>query len=120
MGAHIDRSINDGGGPLVFKISGQVYHRICSLLPSDDDPLKFTQLYIYDTSNEVINRLKCLNPEETSNGCLGPSIVEDLMKKLDHHNPFVKKIRIARERLQDHPEEEFIILIIGAREGDPI
>jgi hypothetical protein len=91
MGAHIDRSINDGGGPLVFKISGQVYHRICSLLPSDDDPLKFTQLYIYDTSNEVINRLKCLNPEETSNGCLGPSIVEGLMKMLDHHNPFVKK-----------------------------
>ena len=28
MGATIDRSINDGGGPNIFKISGQVCHRI--------------------------------------------------------------------------------------------
>jgi hypothetical protein len=30
----------------------------------------------------------------------------------------LKKFRIARERLEDHPEEEFIIRLIGAREGD--
>jgi hypothetical protein len=120
MGTNIDRSVNDGGGPLVFKISGQVHHRIGSLLHPDDDPPKFIQLYIYDTSNEIGNRLKCLNHEETSNGCLDPSIVEGLMKMLDRHNPFAKKFRIARERLQDHPEEEFIIRLIGAREGDPI
>jgi hypothetical protein len=97
MGAHIDRSVNDGGGPLVFKISGQVHHCIGSLLPPDDDPPKFIQLYIYDTSNEVINRLKCLNPEETSNGCLDPSIVEGLMKMLDRHNPFVKKSELLEK-----------------------
>jgi hypothetical protein len=90
------------------------------LLPPDDGPPKFIQLYIYDSSNEVMNRLKCLNPNETSIGCLQPSIVNSLMKMLDHHNPFVKKFRIARERLQDHPDKEFIIWIIGAKEGDPV
>jgi hypothetical protein len=109
MGAHIDRSVNDGGGYPVFKISGQVHHRIGSLLPPDDDPPKFIQLYIYDTSNGVINRLSCLDPQESSNGCLDPSIDEGLMKMSDHHNLFVKKFRIGKERLQDHPEEEFII-----------
>jgi hypothetical protein len=99
MGAHIDNSVNDGHGPPVFKISRQVHHCIGSLLPADDGPPKFIQLYIYDSSNEVMNRLKCLNPNETSNGCLEPSIVDSSMKMLDHHNPFVKKFRIARERL---------------------
>lgn len=47
MGANIDRSINDGRGPPVFKINGQVHHRIGSLLPPDGSPPKFPQLYIY-------------------------------------------------------------------------
>jgi hypothetical protein len=57
MEADIDRSVNDGGGPPLFKIHGQVYHRIGSLLPPDDGPPKFLQPYIYDTANEVHNRL---------------------------------------------------------------
>jgi hypothetical protein len=32
MGAKVTDSINDGHGPFVFKISGQVCHRIGSLL----------------------------------------------------------------------------------------
>ena len=33
LGAEVDNSINMGGGPYVFKISGQLYHRIGSLCP---------------------------------------------------------------------------------------
>jgi hypothetical protein len=99
MGAHIDNSVNDGRAPPLFKISSQVYHHIGSLLPPDDGPPKFIQLYIYDTSKGVTSRLRCLNPEETSSGCLEASIGYGLMKMLDHYNPFVKKFRIARERL---------------------
>jgi hypothetical protein len=32
MGAYVDRSLNNGNGPPVFTISGQVCHRIGSLL----------------------------------------------------------------------------------------
>jgi hypothetical protein len=39
---------------------------------------------------------------------------------LDTHNPFAKKFRIAKERLTEHADEEFIIRIIGAKEGDPV
>lgn len=94
MGAHIDDSVNDGLGPPVFKIRGQVHHP------------KFIQLYIYDTSNEVNNRLKCLSSSDTPNGSLQPSIVDALMKMLDRCNPLVKKFRIAREQLADYPEED--------------
>jgi hypothetical protein len=47
MGAQIDRSVNDGRGPQVFQICGQIHHRIDSLVPPDDSPSKFIQLYIY-------------------------------------------------------------------------
>jgi hypothetical protein len=55
MGAKIDRSMDDGRGPPVFKISGQVHHRIGSLLPQEGLPPKFIRLYIYDTANEISN-----------------------------------------------------------------
>lgn len=57
MGGKIDASLNDGGGPPQFVITGQNYHRIGSLLPSGDERPKFAQLYIYDTNNEIANRM---------------------------------------------------------------
>jgi hypothetical protein len=75
MGAQIDRSVNDGRGPRVFKICGQVHNRIGSLLPADDNPPKFIQLYIYDTTNEIKNRLQSLNPEDSAHESLNPCIV---------------------------------------------
>jgi len=37
---------------------------------------------------------------------------------LDDHNPLAKQFRLARDRLQGNSDEEFIIRIVGAREGD--
>ncbi|GKB33692.1 DNA helicase [Tanacetum coccineum] len=53
LGARVDKSINSGRGPYVFKISGQLYHWIGSLCPSEREPPRFLQLYIYDTDNEL-------------------------------------------------------------------
>jgi hypothetical protein len=109
MGVHIGRLINDRRGPPVFKILGQVHRQIGYLLPPNDSPPKFIQLYIYDIGNEVRNRLKCLAMDETPVGPLEPSIVDDLMTMLDDHNPFVKNFRTTKERLGDYLDEEFII-----------
>ena len=51
------RHINDGGGPYVYRMSGQNVHLIGSVLPTDGYPPKFAQLYIYDTENELNNRI---------------------------------------------------------------
>lgn len=56
MGGKIDSSINKGKGPYIFRLSGENYHSIGSLLPDDGLKPKFSQLYIYDTENEVSNR----------------------------------------------------------------
>ncbi|AQK99644.1 Retrotransposon-like protein [Zea mays] len=120
MGAHIDRSVNDGHGPPIFKICGQVHHRIGSLLPVNDQPPKFLQLYVYDTAHEVNNRINSLSAADGPTSSIRQDIVQELLKMLDEHNPFAKKFRLASERLNEHTNEEFIIRIIGAREGDPV
>lgn len=57
MGGQIDTSLNNGKSPSVFRMHGQNYHLIGSLIPTVGEPPKFAQLYIYDTHNEVTNRL---------------------------------------------------------------
>jgi hypothetical protein len=47
-------------------------------------------------------------------------MVQKLIKMLDEHNPFTKKFRTARDILSDYEDGDFIIRIVGAREGDPV
>ncbi|KAL3652412.1 hypothetical protein CASFOL_002093 [Castilleja foliolosa] len=58
FGARIDDAVNDGRGPYMFKISGQVSHWISSICPPTNEGPRFLQLYIYDTINEVPSRLR--------------------------------------------------------------
>lgn len=64
MGATIDRSINNGGGPNIFKISGAICHRMGSLLPQEGDTPKFAELYCYHGGNEIDNRIQALSRED--------------------------------------------------------
>lgn len=58
IGGKVDSSLNNGGGPPQFVLSGQNYHRIGTLCPQMGQSPKFAQLYIYDTHNETSNRMK--------------------------------------------------------------
>ncbi|KAF7835804.1 putative transmembrane protein [Senna tora] len=58
MGGRIDNSANDGRRPYVFRLHGQNMHLIGDLLPKADETPRFSQLYIYDTDNEVVNRMR--------------------------------------------------------------
>nr|GEX50000.1 hypothetical protein [Tanacetum cinerariifolium] len=61
MGGKVDNSINRRRrGPYVFRLHGQTYNSMGSLIPKEGTPLKFAQLYIYDTENNVETRAKSL------------------------------------------------------------
>ncbi|GJZ56966.1 DNA helicase [Tanacetum coccineum] len=87
FGAKIDDSINIGGGLYVFKVFCQVYHWIGSLCPSAREAPRFLQLYIYDTKNEVENRMRHFGGIDNTN--LDPEIVQGLIHFLDAHNELV-------------------------------
>ena len=118
MGAKIDRSVNDGGGPNFFKINGQVCHRIGSLLPNEGDSPKYAELYIHDRENEVNNRIQALNHENETGAGLDKEIVKGLMQMLDVNNSLVKKFRMASEILKNNRHEVISIRLIAPGEND--
>ncbi|XP_019435271.1 PREDICTED: uncharacterized protein LOC109341753 [Lupinus angustifolius] len=113
-GAKLDRSFNDGRGPPTFRIQGQACHRIGSLLPMPGNAPKFAQLYIYDTENEIQNRLVGLSNE----GQLHAQIVCNLSAMLDEHNTHVKSFRMAKERYQFSRISDLKLKLISDRVSD--
>ena len=59
-GIKFDKSINHSRGPPTIRIQGQPCHRIGSMLPMPGKEPKFAQLYIFDTENEVQNRINAI------------------------------------------------------------
>nr|GEV37712.1 DNA helicase [Tanacetum cinerariifolium] len=77
---------------------------------------RFLQLYVYDTDNEVDNRMFHFGG---SNSDLRRDIVEGLIELLDKHNALVQLFRTAREKLLDSEVPPFkvrLFNIVGARE----
>lgn len=56
-GISMDTDIGKGRGPPTLRLHGQTCHRIGSMLPLAGQRPKFAQLYIYDTDNEISNRI---------------------------------------------------------------
>nr|XP_029143262.1 uncharacterized protein LOC112805939 [Arachis hypogaea] len=94
LGGKIETSINDGTGPPQFIVSGQNYHRIGSLVPIEGQRPKFAQLYIYDTENEVSNRIEIFS-SRTNNNNIDQSLVLDLKDMIDQHNVLTHTFRIV-------------------------
>ncbi|KAM0931492.1 hypothetical protein ACQ4PT_000481 [Festuca glaucescens] len=97
MGADIDRTVNSGGAPYIFKMCGSAYHQIGSLLPCETDPPKFAQLYIVDSADEVQKRIDLFGQEDIAEGSCtesaDPLIVKELTEMLDQHNHLVEQFR---------------------------
>ncbi|CAN1725764.1 hypothetical protein LINPERHAP1_LOCUS229 [Linum perenne] len=117
MGGKVNHSLNQGRGPYTFSISGQIYHRIGSLLPSEGDKPKFGELYIYDTENEVKNRIDAVC-NITDTDPLQPSLVGGLKEMLDGYNILVKTFRYARERLMEDNVHQLKIKLFAQRRTD--
>lgn len=98
-GGNIDHSINKSRGPSVYRLSGINHHQFGTLKPEDGKQPKFCQLYIYDTENEITNRMKVINAQDSDQ--LDPEILYGLIKMLDEVNPLVRKFRQARDRFEE-------------------
>ena len=67
-----------------FKVSSTVCHRIIHLQSNTDgERPKFAEKYIYDTDNEISNRLHC-------NQHLKPDVLHTISSVINDVNPFVR------------------------------
>ncbi|XP_012833445.1 PREDICTED: uncharacterized protein LOC105954317 [Erythranthe guttata] len=76
---------------------GQNYHMLGSMLPEEGARPKFAQLYIFDTENEVRNRIDVVRSGNGSNN-LDTQIVASLKDMIDENNVLAQSYRAARDR----------------------
>ncbi|KAK9067683.1 hypothetical protein SSX86_011794 [Deinandra increscens subsp. villosa] len=117
FGATIDDSVNHGSGAYVFKVAGQVSHLLGTLCPVGNKQPKFLQLYIYDTMNEVANRMSFFN--DNSRNRLSADVVSLLMRILDEHNVLVRLFRTARDMCSVDDLPEFYIRLYHGNNRHP-
>ncbi|XP_022023935.2 uncharacterized protein LOC110924208 [Helianthus annuus] len=98
VGGKVDTEINKGNAPFVYRISGQNAHSMGSLLPKHGAQPKFSQLYIYDTENELANR-ELLFSDSSSKASirakeLDVKFIKFITNMLDSTNMLVKTYRM--------------------------
>ncbi|KAK9075082.1 hypothetical protein SSX86_003401 [Deinandra increscens subsp. villosa] len=113
FGANVDDEINDGPNPYVFKVEGQICHRIGSLCPTNNRNPVYLQLYIYDTENEVANRLRIFNNDNEPSK-YRPEIVTALLSMLESNNEFVKLFRTARDLCNASDVSDFSVCLFNS------
>nr|KAJ0221167.1 hypothetical protein LSAT_V11C200062880 [Lactuca sativa] len=99
---NIRRYNSIGNTPYIFRLDGQNYYSIGSLLPAKGLEPKFSQLYIYDTNNEITNRQRYFR-----------DIIEDIKVMLDSNNVLVRSYRMVRDTFQKNPEVDMKLRLIG-------
>jgi hypothetical protein len=114
-GGVVDKEINKGHRPYVFRMHDQNYHHIGSLILEEGSKPRWAQLYIYDTEHEVENRISA-SKGDGDNSTIDPTIVAGLQKMLDEHNILAKMFRMARDRFTEDDYHEYTLKLISKRE----
>ncbi|KAL8125176.1 hypothetical protein AgCh_012741 [Apium graveolens] len=116
-GGNIDHSINNGRAPYVFRLNGQNHHVFGSLIPNDNETPKFCQLYIYDTINEVDNRLRWVSVHDRES--VDKEVVRGLITMLDETNQLVGEFRQQRDLYESDEivELQIILKVIRSESG---
>ncbi|KAL8120931.1 hypothetical protein AgCh_017928 [Apium graveolens] len=107
MGGKVDNSINSGRARYVYRLNGKNYYVFGSLIPNKGDDPKICQLYVYETENEVHNRLKWIKVDDGQG--VDVNVVEGLVQMLDKTNPLVNRFRKARDRFRNDPVQDLPI-----------
>ena len=114
FGAKIDNSINSGRGPYTFRINGQNYHLIGSLLPNEGEQPKFAQLYFFETQNEVNNRMSAFIDKDTEHE-IDETTVMNLIAMLNESSAVAKAFRMARDWSASHATPNLQLRLISNR-----
>ncbi|KAF7835361.1 ATP-dependent DNA helicase PIF1 [Senna tora] len=88
-----------------------------SLLPIDDEPPKFSQLYIYDTDNEVSNRIQIASTSRSQTRYDATLIIQ-ITHILDYCNPLVMQYRSVKESVNSRHVENLRLKLIRKRNSD--
>jgi hypothetical protein len=106
LGVEVDESVNRRGpGPYIFRIHGELCHRVGSLLPSAGHRPSYAQLYIHDPQEALAHRM-ARNPN------LLRQTMEKLQRVLARVHRYADIYKHAYEVLAAHPDAPSVSLTI--------
>ena len=79
-----------------FKIQGQVYHKIGSIYPVQNDDEKYLQIYFMGNNEDELNKRNEYFP------CLRRSLLKDLQELLHANHVKISEIKYAHENTTEH------------------
>ncbi|XP_013713624.2 uncharacterized protein LOC106417353 [Brassica napus] len=112
----MDYGVVHAPGPYTIRIQGQTHHRIGSLIPQQGRLPEYLQLYIFDTTNEVRNRLNAMGQTSTE-GNLDETTLTRLIEMIDANNCLAKFFRRARDYYESNGKEFTIRLLPDKGKG---
>lgn len=96
MNANLDRSVaNSNVGAYAYRIHGTVYHLMSNSLtpnPNENQQPKFAQIYIFDSENELQNRMNV-----AANSNVSEATMLSLQQMMHEVNPFVRYFKTMAE-----------------------
>lgn len=103
-----ENEIREKGYMATFKVQGQVYHLIGSLLPNLEKPASFLQIYFVGDSRAQLERRLNLFQD------LDANMVASLQTMLQDNYAYILSSKYTMEALPpDSPEFEILIGLIG-------
>ena len=99
--------VSMAGFNLSFRIQGQVYHLIGSIVPSEGESPKFAQIYfIDDRESEIVTRSAIVNG-------LKPDIIRGINQLLHESNHYVELFKVAKELFEQENDPTNIKIVIN-------
>ena len=98
------KEVREPGYMPTFKIQGQVYHTVGSLLPLPDEQPKFLQIYFMGNDAEETQHRYSIIPG------VRYDIVQELQAMLHLHNSYVHSFKSALERMPESGEDYKVII----------
>ncbi|CAN6851901.1 unnamed protein product [Brassica oleracea] len=116
VGMKMNYNVVHAPGPYTIRIQGQTHHRIGSLIPRQGCPPEYLQLYIFDTANELRNRLNAMG-QTSAEGNIDEPIIALLIEMIDENNCLAKIFRRARDHYENVGSEFSIRLVPDKGKG---
>ncbi len=104
MGVHEDKAINNGGSTYVYRINGELCHRIGALVPSEGQQPQYAQLYIHDPHAALAQRMR-------RNSNLRPDTMASLQALLLEFHAYSAAFKHAHEVLCESQSQEISLNI---------
>lgn len=95
-----------------FRVQGQVYHQIGSLLPVDDQPPRFLQIYFIGDERAQAERRRVITP------LVRLEVIEHLQTLLHRNNSYVQSLLSAMEMVPQDQDWRIVIRADGRPPGE--